>query len=183
MSEWVKKSPVEAGEWAWQQPKVDRSRHYLPLVTMRLWAANDLPGALAYVEKTPGNPGLGCLVSAWTELDPAASSAWAAKQPKERWPEVIPSVGEPWARKDPKAATAWLSSLPVDQGSHGYAITAATWSQSDPESAADWVGKLPEGPARNNAATMVARVWTRKKPGDTGKIQEWAKGVTTPVAN
>lgn len=149
---------------------------------MTLWAGNDLQGARAYVEKTPGNPGLGVFLCAWTDQDPVAAAAYAAKQPKEKWAEAIPAIGEPWARKDPKAATAWLSSLPVDQGSHAYAITAATWSWSDPAAAADWVGKLPEGQARNTAATMVAGVWTRKKPEEKEKAQEWLKGVTTPVA-
>lgn len=181
MAGWVKTSPIEAFEWAYKQPKIDRKRHYLPLVTMRLWVVNDLPGALAYVEKTPGNPGLGCLLSAWTDQDPTSAAAWAAKQPKEKWQEAIPAVGEPWARKDPKAASGWLLSLPVDQGCYGYAITAATWTWADPAAAAEWVGKLPEGKARNDAAAMVAGVWSRKKPGDAEKIQEWARGITTPM--
>jgi hypothetical protein len=181
-SAWVKQSPVEAFEWAWQQPKVDKRRHYLPMVTMGLWVKNDLPGARAYVEKTPGNRGLGVFLCGWTVQDPVAAAAYAAKEPKEKWQEAIPAVGEPWARKDGKAATAWLSSLPVDQGSCAYPITAATWSQSDPASAAAWVATLPAGQARNTAAKMVAGVWTRKNPQDTQKIQDWAKSVTTPVA-
>lgn len=180
MSAWVKQSPVQAFEWAWKQPKLDKRRHYVPGVAMTLWVGNDLQGAKAYVE-TPGNPGLGNFLVAWTDLDPTAAAAYAVKLPKEKWREAIPAVGEPWAGKDPKAASAWLSSLPVEQGSYSYPITAATWAWKDPAAAADWVGKLPSGEARNLAASMVAGVWGRKIPEQKEKAQEWAKGVTTPV--
>jgi len=182
LAEWVKKSPSQAFEWVQSHPVANPRRHHLTLVVMKLWVKQDRQAAVDYVLKLPGNRGLSELTNAWAAQDPASASAWAAKQPKERWSVVIPGVGEPWAKLDPKAAAAWISSLPADQGNYGYAMTAATWAWADPDAAATWVGKLPEGEARNKAASFMAGVWTRKKPEDAQKVQEWLKGITTPVA-
>jgi len=176
LAEWVKKSPAEAFEWAGKQEKVDRGRHYVPLVAMRLWVRNDVQGALAYVEKAPGNRGLGEFASCWAGQDGPAASAWAAKQPKERWPAVINAVGEAWAGHDPKATAGWILTLPPEQGCYGYYMTASMWTWSDQASAAAWVAKLPEGKPRDDAAGVVAINWRRKSPKDAEKIKEWVKG-------
>ncbi len=182
LAEWVKKSPAEAFEWASKQEKVDRRRHYVPLVAVRLWVKQDVQGALDYVTKTPGHRGLGEFASSWAGQDPAAAAAWAAKQPKETWRAVISAVGESWAGRDPKAAGEWVLKLPPEQGCYAYYLTASVWTWSDPAAAAAWVGKLPEVDARSDAAAVVANNWRRKSPGDAEKIKEWVKGFNMPDA-
>lgn len=182
LADWVKKSPAEAFEWADKQAAADKRRHYLPLVAMRLWVRQDVPGAVGYVTKLPGNHGLGELASSWAGQDPAAATAWAVKLPREKWPVVIPAVGEAWAGRDPKAAGAWILTLPAEQGCYTYVITAHTWAWSDTAAVAAWVAKLPDCDARADAAAAVVNVWKRKSPGDTEKIKEWVKGFPMPEA-
>jgi len=172
LTDWVKKSPAEAFEWADKQAAADKRRHYLSLVVMRLWVRQDTPGAVDYVTKTPGNRGLGGLVASWIAQDPASASAWVVKRPREKWPVVFSAAGESWARCDPKAAGAWLLTLPVEQGHYAYTLAAGTWAWSDTAAATAWVAKLPECDARNDAVAAVANVWGRRSPGDAEKIKD-----------
>lgn len=182
VGDWVKKDPAGAFEWAMKQSTDNALRHDTVLTVVGLWVENDTPGAVEYITKRPKTDAWGTLAACWAARDPAAATAWATQQPKEKWPLVIGAAAEGWARKDPAPAAEWLLKLPPEQGSYGYAITAATWAWQDQSAAAAWVAKLPECDVRNDAVALLVNVWGKKTPADKEKIKDWVKQFPMPEA-
>ena len=178
---WIKAAPAAAFEWAMKQSNVNGLRHDMVITAVNVWLKKDAPGAVTYITTRPSGDGWGWLSGCWGTVDPAAASDWAVKQPRDKWPAVFRGVSEGWARKDAPAAAAWVAQLPAEQGRYGYFFAASGLAWHDPPAAAAWVAKLPDCDARNDAAAVTAKVWSRKVPADKDKIIDWIKKLPIPA--
>lgn len=140
------------------------------------WVVADPERALAWVHALPEGPARTAAQIQtsyhWTEINPAAASAYAAK---ENDANLAKTVAAKWAEASPAAALAWAQGLP-DTYTQSYAITgaASAWAQQDPLAAAAYAAGLKPSAVAAEIAGAVVSAWAFSDPDAAG---QWATGL------
>lgn len=98
------------------------------------------------------------LVSDWTKIDPAASSAWVESLPGgELRDYAYLNLIDAWIRLSPADATAWLDAQPPGISRDRAARAAAErLSSYDPAAALAWISSIEDDQIRNGAVSASA---------------------------
>jgi hypothetical protein len=140
------------------------------------WVETDTAAALAWVRALPDSP---AKVKAelqtcyrWTELDPVAASAYAARAQNL---QLVKTVAGKWAESNPAAALSWAQTLPegIAQG-RALSGVAATWAQTHPQAAATYAASLSQPVLRSDVIASVASTWAFS---DSQAAGAWVKSL------
>ncbi len=118
------------------------------------WAQTDLNNALNWAQSLPnGEAKIQALLQLsflWTESEPQAAAAYAARQDD---PALLMNVAGKWTQINPQAAAAWAAGLPAGGlRDETLAHVAAIWAVKDSAQAAAYAASLPAGNTRGQAA-------------------------------
>jgi hypothetical protein len=134
-----------------------------------LWAARDLPGAVAWAQALPEGPvrhaALLHLLPVWEKEDFAGLLEFALDLPPGYGQFQAVAVGR-LAGRNPEGALT-LAALLKQDGVRDQAVinAAATWASSSPLEAASFLATLPAGEVRQ-AGTLAATQWVEGLPDD-----------------
>jgi hypothetical protein len=171
---WAEKSPAEAAKWAAAHMSDDSYGHNLFSKIMVPWAAQDLAGAVAWVQQLPagGNKAAGAFSlateAARQQQAVTALNLIADIPPGPRRDDLVSYSVQEWATTDEAGAVAWVNKLqdPKLRESMLGKIAVNVGAQ-DPAAGAKLVAtKMSNGPDRDNATVTIVRFWASATPLD-----------------
>ncbi len=147
-----------AAMWAARPPEGDQEMgDGLMAQVFNKWAAQDLPGAQAFLER---------------RLAPPA-------QPGELDKEFSRNLMRNWVKSDPEAAMAWLQRQPAAIGDAALKPAFQALSHADSAKAMQLVKDQAELPGRDRIAADIASWWARSHPQEA---LGWAQGLPEKLA-
>lgn len=129
--------------WVHNEEKAaDRLRGMLEVVAV--WAADDAPNALVWLETyAQGNGRLEAVnhgIELWSQQDPVAAARWIGGMANDGSKlAAVQALVSNWAETDPQAAIQWITTLPANAIRDEAARNLVnTWMPHDPEAATIW---------------------------------------------
>lgn len=199
MTAWAEKSPREAYEWAQQRrPSPERStlvdvalyglakqqpqaalelaerltrseqRTAVPQL-MQLWAASDLPAAMAYLDSikdpTLRASAVQTIADVYTRKNAEEAFRWVATLPPGDSQAVVTNIISNIADKDPLRASSLANGLPegAERDAALYSV-GARWGTRDAPAAFAWAMRSVNGKIRNNVVAAVLNSWATYDP-------------------
>ncbi len=143
------------------------------------WAAQDIKGAMDWVQTQPGaNPPNAQIkqlqvnmINNLTNVDPSKAAAYVLTiQDNPMFGRLVEQVAANWVGADPNAAFAWAKSLPMDGGGYNAMLQVITqYTSKDPVAAWNMATQLPDGTLRDNSMTNVFNKWVARNPADAAQ--------------
>jgi len=162
VEKWADADPRHAAEFALAHPAGFASQLTMQTIGEE-WAKTDPAAALAYAASQSGDLAskLGnAVVKAWAARDLNAAADWLAATDEATRSRLSPAFLETWAAQDASAALSWsednLQGMRLNQAV-GAVVRGAV--QKDVTAAAAMVADMQPGPARAEAADIVAQKW------------------------
>jgi hypothetical protein len=141
----------------------------------KLWAQQDLSGAIAWIKQLPDGPEKTAVLQGaaqeWARNDPAAAADYVRTLPVNG-DTVLDEITGVWGRADPESAVQWaekLSGKPTWLYNRVLRSAISSWAQESPVDAANYVAGQPAGATQDAEARSVAAAWAKSDPPAAGQ--------------
>ena len=182
---WAQTNPIDAINWAAQIQDKAQQRLGLESATS-VWIAKDEKAATDWAMNHGSGIQQHFTFGAYGTKNRQAGADWVVQQPKHTAGELGVTVeawcGHPFNPKAVEAASAWVLQQKLSKEDFVAAVhfVAAAKAWTNPPDGAAWVASLPANLPREDAAQIVANIWSRKTPADIPKLKEWINSLQLP---
>jgi hypothetical protein len=162
VEKWADANPRHAAEFALAHPAGYASQLTMETIGKE-WAKTDPSAALDFAASHSGDLGsrLGnTVLKAWAGRDLNAAADWLAATDEATRNRLSPAFLETWAAQDASAALSWSQeNLQGTRQNQAVSAVVRGAAEKDVTSAATMVADMQPGPARTEAAGIVAQKW------------------------